>query len=163
MWTVRWQLAAAALVACAVLSAVVGWSANGWRWSGKYEREKAAHAATVAAYRQAEADGRAAAAEEKARLQREAQEASDAQTAEIERLRAAAARIPDVIRVRVPTPCAVPAAGGDPPAAADGAGAEAGGVLHGGPADLDIRRLRTLAREADELNAAYRAVLRACR
>jgi hypothetical protein len=118
---------------------------------------------TVAEYGRLLAEGETAAERERARVQKEADDATAEKDAEISRLAAAAARIPDVVRVRVPGACAVPAPGGDPPGAPQGAGAQAGGVLHDATVGVDIQRLRALASEADALNAAYRAVLRACR
>jgi hypothetical protein len=153
MWKLvlgRWKVFAA-LGVCLVVF-VVGYSAGRSSMSGKLASQKAEYEARIAAgwegalrvYQQAVAEAEV--------RHREIQQ-------EIDSIRERIGRVPDVIRVRVPASC--PPDGGSSPS--PGAGAEGGGVLHEAAGDLDIRGLRRLAQEADELNANYRGLLRACR
>jgi hypothetical protein len=153
MWKLvlgKWKVFAALGVCLAVFGA--GYSAGRSSASAKLASQKAEYEARIAAgweasfrvYQQAVAEAEV--------RHREIQQ-------EIDSIRERVGRVPDVIRVRVPASC--PPDGGSSPS--PGPGAEGGGVFHEAAGDLDIRGLRRLAREADELNANYRGLLKACK
>jgi hypothetical protein len=153
MWKLvlgRWKVFAALGVCLAVFG--VGYSAGRSSMSGKLASQKAEYEARIAAGWEGSFKVYQKAVAEAEVRHREIQQ-------EIDSIRERIGRVPDVIRVRVPARCPPDSGSSTPP----GAGAEGGGVLHEAAGDLDIRGLRRLAREADELNANYRGLLRACR
>lgn len=157
----NWQIP----VGAAALAFLVGWTINGWRVGQSLERAEAAHARTVAEYQGKLAEGLAEAQRERERLAEKAKEALDERDQEIERLAVAAARVPDTIRVRVPAPCPVSAAGNPVPGDPPGDGAPGGVVpdrVGEGYRELDLRRATELMRRADRVSADLRAVLKAC-
>jgi hypothetical protein len=154
------------LPAAPLAAAAVAFGAGFWiAWTiqaATLADTRAAYEAREAQYQTRLAESLAQAQAERERLQAQLQGALNERDAEIIRLGDLARRVPDTIRVRVPATCPVPAGADSEARPAGVPGSEAGGVLHPEPAGLDIRRLRQLVREADELNASYRALLKAC-
>lgn len=154
----------------ALAAFAAGWSANGWRIGLDLEAERAAHAATRETYQARLAEAMAEAMDERARLAAAARGVIRERNDEVEALRAAAGRVPDVVRVRVPADCtSLPPTSGDlPGGAGDDSGSTAGELPSGVGGDhsgveLDLRRATALIRRADEVAADLRAVLEICR
>lgn len=164
------QLRLLAAGSALLVAFLVGWTVNGWRVGLQLEAERGAHAQTREMYQERLAQGLANAMEERERQAAAAREVIRERNDEIERLRAAAGRVPDVIRVPVPADCpSLPApSGGLPGDTGDDSGAP-GGELHAGVGgdsggvDLDLRRATALIQRADEVAADLRAVLEICR
>lgn len=162
------NLKAAAIALSAGAMFLAGWTVNGWRVGMQLERAEAAHTATREQYQATLAQALADAEIERQRLAQAAREVIRERNDEVERLRAAAERIPDTIRVRVPAACpSLPAPTDSVPAdSGDDTGTGRGVVSEGmaeGDRELDISRVTELMRRADEVAADLRAVLEVCR
>jgi hypothetical protein len=147
-----------AAVIAGVAGAAAGWTAQGWRVAGRIEALRAEHAQAVAASQAAHAAQLRAAAEQSARLAKEAQDVLDqlqadraAVAADRARLYGQLDRLRDVFR-------AAPSAAGrcsDDPAAR--AAAESADVVRADVFERAVSRAVELAGAVDEQHAYARA------
>jgi hypothetical protein len=168
----------AAFAACAAIASGAGF-ALAWNWRGAHVQAAEAHGQAVAGALVAANEAARARQAEATLAQIQAAERAaqvvnrDLQT-ELERIRAAAAGRPRIVRVPVPTPCPGPAPGSGGPGAAAGPGAgaaaDSGGVGGDGTGRhrapdlvLDVSGVWALVEAGQAVSARLRAAQEACR